>query len=329
MAIRTVRVLGRAVAAVALLAILATIFLWSVQRHVMQASGPHDTDSFLVIEPGDGHATIRWEMKRAGLITHLYYYDMARLFVGDSYVPKAGEYLIPARASLGEILAIMDEGRSYQRRLTIIEGTRVEDAVGLLMALPMLKGEITSQPEEGYVLPETYFFTHGAQRQALLDRMLEKREMELLEAWINRQPDLPLTSPRDALILASIVELETGKSEERREVAGVFINRLKRGMRLQSDPTVLYGLNVDPDKVISKADLKRRTDWNTYVIKGLPKTAICNPSREAIQAVLQPAKTKNLYFVSDGEGGLLFAKTLDAHNKNVRLFRKRQAEAAQ
>jgi len=329
MAIRTVRVLGRAVVAIALLAVLATIVLWSWQRHVMRAPGPHESDSFLVIEPGDGHAKIRWEMKRAGLIKHLYHYDMAQLFAGDSYVPKAGEYLIPARANLHDILGIIDEGRSYQRRLTIIEGTRVEDAVAILMALPMLKGEITIQPEEGYVLPETYFFTHGARRQALLDRMLEKREIELLEAWINRQPDLPLSSPRDALILASIVELETGKSEERREVAGVFINRLKRGMRLQSDPTVLYGLDVDPGKVITKDDLKRRTDWNTYVIKGLPKTAICNPSREAIQAVLQPAKTRNLYFVSDGEGGLLFAKTLDAHNKNVRLFRKRQAEAAQ
>ena len=205
----------------------------------------------------------------------------------------------------------------------------VAQIVGLLGDVSTLTGEVKSTPDEGSLLPETYFFTYGTSRQALLDRMQQKREMELIEAWLERSADLPLKTPQEAVILASIVELETGDSADRREVAGVFVNRLRSGMRLQSDPTVLYGVDSNNSRSIRKSDLKRRTAWNTYVIKGLPQTAICNPSRESIEAVLHPAKTKNMYFVSDGEGGLLFAKTLDAHNKNVQLFRQRQVAAPQ
>ena len=138
---------------------------------------------------------------------------------------------------------------------------------------------------------------------------------------------MPYKAPGDALILASIIELETADSEDRREVAGVFVNRLRRGMRLQSDPTVLYGVDGGEGREIRRSDLKRKTDWNTYVIKGLPKTPICNPSQESIDAALRPAETKNLYFVSDGKGGLRFARTLDEHNRNVRLYRKAQRKA--
>ena len=157
--------------------------------------------------------------------------------------------------------------------------------------------------------------------------MQETREISLIEAWTNRDSDLPFKTREEALILASIVELETGDSADRREVAGVFVNRLKRGMRLQSDPTVLYGVEDDEKRTIRRSDLKRETPYNTYVIKGLPPTPICNPSQDSVDAVLKPAKTKNLYFVSDGKGGLRFARTLDDHNKNVRLYRKAQREA--
>ena len=161
-------------------------------------------------------------------------------------------------------------------------------------------------------------------RQSLLDHMQQKRELLLIESWIERDKDLPLDSREDAIILASIVEKESSDPQERRLVAGVFVNRLKRGMRLQSDPTVLFGVSSNPDRAITKADLKRKTPWNTYQMSGLPKTAICNPGEDAILATLNPAKTDYLYFVSDAKGGLLFAKTLDAHNRNVRLFRKTQ-----
>ena len=181
--------------------------------------------------------------------------------------------------------------------------------------------------DEGSLLPETYFYTHGTSRDAMLTRMQEKRELALAEAWIYRAPDLPYKTPGDALILASIIELETGDSADRLEVSGVFVNRLKRGMRLQSDPTVLYGVEGGTNRSIRRSDLKRKTEWNTYVIKGLPKTPICNPSLESINAALAPASTKNLYFVSDGKGGLRFARTLDEHNRNVRLFRQAQRKA--
>ena len=329
MASRAVRYLIRSVLGVVTIAGIATIGLWSWHTKVFQAPGPHNSDIFIIIEPGDGHATISSHLKRAGIITNSFHYDVAKFLAGGSYLPKAGEYLIPAKSTIANTLELIHQGKSYQRRLTIIEGMTVAEVIGLLNDLSNLVGEITSAPDEGSLLPETYFFTHGTSRQALLDRMQQKREMELIEAWLDRSADLPLRTPQEALILASIVELETGDSLDRREVAGVFVNRLRRGMRLQSDPTVLYGVEGNLSRTIRKSDLKHRSAWNTYVIKGLPKTAICNPSRESVDAVLQPSKTANMYFVSDGEGGLLFAKTLDVHNKNVRLFRKRRAAAAQ
>ena len=325
MASRAVRYLIRSVLGGVIIAGIATIGLWSLHTTVFQAPGKHNSNVFIIIEPGDGHATIRSNLKRAGVITNLFYYDVAKFLAGSSYLPKAGEYMIPAKATIASTLELIHQGKSHQRRLTIIEGMTVAEVIGLLNDLSNLVGEITVAPDEGSLLPETYFFTHGTSRQALIDRMQQKREMELVEAWLDRSANLPLRTPQEALILASIVELETSDSMDRREVAGVFFNRLRRGMRLQSDPTVLYGVEGNLSRTIRKSDLKRRSAWNTYVIRGLPKTPVCNPSRESIEAVLQPSKTANMYFVSDGEGGLLFAKTLDAHNKNVRLFRKRQA----
>ena len=329
MASRAARYLIWSFAGIAVVASLITIGLWNWHAKVLQAPGPHSSDIFVVVGFGDGHATIRRHLKSAGVITELFHYDLAKFLAGDSYLPKAGEYLIPARASLSVTLALIHQGKSHQRRLTIVEGMTVAQIVGLLDDVSTLTGEVKSTPDEGSLLPETYFFTYGTSRQALVDRMQQKREMELIEAWLERSADLPLKTPHEAVILASIVELETGDSADRREVAGVFVNRLRSGMRLQSDPTVLYGVDGNNPRSIRKSDLKRRTAWNTYVIKGLPQTAICNPSRESIEAVLHPAKTKNMYFVSDGEGGLLFAKTLDAHNKNVQLFRQRQVAAPQ
>ena len=300
---------------------------FAVDRLIVQAEGPHDDTVLIRIAPGDGHATIRWALKRGGVIRDLYHYDAARIMAGTSFVPKEGEFEIPPRASLAAIMDIIHAGRSHQRRLTVIEGLTSVEISAAILRNENFSGEITLDLEEGSLLPETYFFTHGTSRDAMLRRMQEKRELALAEAWIDRAPDLPYASPRDALILASIIELETGDSAERREVAGVFVNRLKRGMRLQSDPTVLYGVEGDTKRTIRRSDLKRKTEWNTYVIKGLPKTPICNPSLESINAALAPAQTKNLYFVSDGKGGLRFARTLDEHNRNVRLFRQAQRKA--
>ena len=318
-----VRFIFRAALFVALIIGLIMGVAWWWHAKILHATGPHTDDKIVLVMPGDGHATIRWTLKRAGVISELYGYDAARLLAGDAFVPKAGEYRIPARESLAGVLEILDRGRSMQRRLTVIEGLRSDQIRQQLDDLDHLQGSLSAPPAEGSILPETYFYTHGTTRAALVQRMQEKRDMVLLEYWVNRKAGLPYDSPEDAVIMASIIERESRNSAERKLVAGVFVNRLQRGMRLQSDPTVLYGVSSSPDGPISKADLKRDTAWNTYRIKGLPKTAICNPGRDAIDAALNPADTEFLYFVSDAEGGLMFAKTLDAHNKNVRLFRKR------
>ena len=313
-----------------LLGLLVTVIggAWlAVDRLIVKAEGPHEAVMLVRIAPGDGHATIRWELKRAGVIRELYHYDAARILAGTDFVPKEGEFEIPARASLQTVMSIIHAGRSHQRRITIIEGLRSASIISQVAANDNFSGDITIDVAEGSILPETYFYTFGTSRDAILARMQETREISLIEAWTNRDSDLPFKTREEALILASIVELETGDSADRREVAGVFVNRLKRGMRLQSDPTVLYGVEGDEKRTIRRSDLKRETPYNTYVIKGLPPTPICNPSQDSVDAVLKPAKTKNLYFVSDGKGGLRFARTLDDHNKNVRLYRKAQREA--
>lgn len=318
-----VRFMLRAALFVVLIIGLIAGVAWWWHAKIMHATGPHTDDRIVLVMPGDGHATIRWTLKRAGVISELYGYDAARLMAGDKFVPKAGEYNIPAGEPLAGVLKILHQGRSMQRRLTVIEGLRSLQIQQQLNDVEHLKGAVDAPPAEGSILPETYFYTHGTTRAALIQRMQENRDMVLLDYWVNRKADLPYQTPEDAVIMASIIERESRNSAERKLVAGVFVNRLQRGMRLQSDPTVLYGVSSSPDGPISKADLKRDTPWNTYRIKGLPKTPICNPGRDAIDAALNPAETEFLYFVSDAKGGLLFAKTLDAHNKNVRLFRKR------
>jgi len=318
--IRSVMLLGL------LTAIIGGAWL-AVDRLIIKSDGPHEGPVLVRIAPGDGHATIRWELKRAGVIRELYHYDAARILAGSRFVPKEGEFEIPAAASLQKVMAIIHAGRSHQRRITVIEGLRSEKIISMIAGNENFTGDITVDVPEGSILPETYFFTYGTSRDAMLQRMQEAREMALTEAWTDRDKDLPLKSRDEALVLASIVELETGDSADRREVAGVFVNRLKRGMRLQSDPTVLYGVEGGEGRTIRRSDLQRETLYNTYVIKGLPPTPICNPSQDSVDAVLKPAKTKNFYFVSDGKGGLRFARTLDEHNKNVRLYRKAQREA--
>jgi UPF0755 protein len=295
--------------------------------HILNVSGPHQSEVLLVVDPGDGHAVIRAKLARHGVVHQMYHYDAARLIAGTGFLPKAGEFLLPAKASLSQVMAVIHQGYSYQRRLTVVEGLRSADIAVLLDGLPHLSGVLDGVPEEGSLLPDTYFYTHGTPREAVVARMQQARQMALAEAWINRAPGLPYKTPEDALIVASIIEKEAADADDRRLVAAVFVNRLRRSMPLQSDPTVLYEDAVTPDPlpVISRRDLQTKTPWNTYVIKGLPKTPICNPGHESVDAALHPADSDYLYFVSDGIGGLRFAKTLDAHNRNVRLFRKTQA----
>ncbi len=303
---------------------VAASWLWV--STMLERAGPHTDDSVVIITAGIGHAAVRWDLQRAGVLHQMYHYDAARMLAGDNFVPKAGEFLLPAGASLRQIMEILHQGKSLQRRLTIVEGHTSAEIVATLGAMPALTGAVDFVVDEGSLYPDTYFYTYATERLDVISRMQDKMQLTLAETWANRQDDLPYKSPYEALIMASIIEKEAASKADRQLVASVLVNRMKRGMRLQSDPTVRYGIDVETDRPISKADLRRKTPWNTYVIAGLPKTPICNPGFESIEAALQPADSDFLYFVSDGFGGLRFAKTLNVHNKNVRLFRTIDAQ---
>ena len=309
----------------AFLCVVLALFMlsasWLWLSGMLGRPGPHTDQSIVIITAGSGHAVVRWKLQRAGVLHHMYHYDAARMLAGDNFVPKAGEFLLPAGASLRQILDILHRGISLQRRLTIVEGQTSAEIIAALYAMPTLIGDINPTVDEGSLYPDTYFYTYATARVDLISRMQDKMQIILAEAWASRQANLPYRTPYEALIMASIIEKEAASEADRRLVAAVLVNRMKRGMRLQSDPTVRYGIDVETDRPISKADLRRKTPWNTYVITGLPKTPICNPGLNSLEAALNPADSDFLYFVSDGFGGLRFAKTLDVHNKNVRLFR--------
>jgi UPF0755 protein len=244
---------------------------------------------------------------------------------------KAGEFAFPARVSPHDAAAIIASGRTVVRRLTLAEGITVVQAVALLRAAEGMDGDVASVPAEGELLPDTYFYSWGDSRERMLARQ-RRAMMELLnELWAKRAPDLPVKTPQEALVLASIVEKETAVADERPRIAAVFLNRLKRGMRLQADPTTIYGLTQGKaplDRPLSRADLEARNAWNTYVIDGLPPTPIAIPGRAALAAVLNPIASADLYFVSDGNGRHVFAASLAEHNRNVGRLRQIERERA-
>ena len=286
--------------------------------------GKNKNPTIIIVQPGDGDNTISWKLYRNKIITTRAQYFLAKYSTRKAFVPKIGEYEIPAYATLSEAMAILQTGVSLQHKVTFPEGLTSEKFVSILNNAPYMKEQIIIIPEEGSLFPDTYFYTRGMSRQNILDRASQNLELKLGELWANRRDDLPIKSPREALILASIVEQETAKPVERSIVASVFINRLRLKMPLQSDPTVIYGLKkkgIVPKRLLRK-HLKQEHEWNTYMFRGLPKTPISNPGFASIQAVLYPALTDYLYFVADGLGGHRFAKTLDEHNNNVRQYRK-------
>jgi UPF0755 protein len=236
---------------------------------------------------------------------------------------RAAEYAFPAGASLREVLDILRTGRPVQRRLTIPEGLNARQIAALIERAEGLTGEVPMF-DEGALLPETYAFVFGDTREAVVRRADRAMDAALAELWAARAPGLPLATPREALILASIVERETGKAEERARVAGVFLNRLRRGMPLQSDPTVAYAAADGGvlERALTRADLDRDHPFNTYRVRGLPPGPIASPGRDSLRAVLQPESTEFLFFVADGTGGHAFARTLDEHNRNVARWRE-------
>ena len=238
---------------------------------------------------------------------------------------RYGEYLIPAGASMAEVLALLVSGETIEHKVTVAEGLTSYQIVEILRASEILTGEIAEIPPEGSLAPDTYFIQRNQSRGEVLARMAEAQVAVLAQAWEQRADDLPLASPEEVLVLASIVEKETGMAGERGRVASVFVNRLKRGIRLQSDPTVVYGITGGRGPLgrgLRRSELDRATPYNTYLIDGLPPTPIAAPGRDAIMAVVNPEETDFLYFVADGSGGHVFATTLQQHNRNVAAWRR-------
>ncbi len=243
---------------------------------------------------------------------------------------RAGEFEVPAGASLLDVIATLRDGKPLLRFVTVPEGRTTAQALALVEAAPMLAGEVTLAPAEGDLLPETYAYERGEARDAVVRRMMEAHDEALAELWPGRAPGLPIDTPEEAVILASIVEKETAVAAERPRVAAVFVNRLRRGMRLQSDPTIIYGLTGGEPlrRGIRQSELQGQTPYNTYVINGLPPTPIANPGRASLAAVLNPADTHDLYFVADGTGGHVFAGSLAEHNRNVAAWRRIERQKA-
>ena len=298
-------------------------------RYQLDKPGPLKKDIIFEVGKGQGLSTIAERLKKQGVIRNSKLFRLNPATIKVATKLKAGKFAIPKRASMQQVLDILVRGRAIFYKVTIPEGLTSQQVVNILNQHPQLSGNITSIPPEGSLMPDTYQFDAGADRTDILKKMTKMQTDYLAKAWARRQKDLPLKSPQEALILASIVEKETGISSERKRVAGIFINRLKKGMKLQSDPTIIYGLVKGQGKLghpLRQSEMKKKTGYNTYHISGLPPTPIANPGRQAIDAVLNPARSNDLYFVADGSGGHAFASTLKQHNANVRNWRKIEAQ---
>ena len=303
--------------------------------HVANRPGPLTQPVVVVIEPGVATEDIAAGLEEEGVIVsrHLLLAMVAwQRLMGETRPLKAGEYAFRPGMSLRDVLEVLRQGKSIVHRLTIPEGLSTAQVLARVREHPLLQGELTLTPPEGSLLPDTYLFTRGETRDDIVRRMMQAQKRLLAELWPKRAQGLPFGTPREAVILASIVEKETAIPEERARVAAVFINRLKKNMPLQADPTVIYGITRGRplQRPLTKSDLKKDTPWNTYTRRGLPPTPIANPGRQSIRAVLNPARTDDLYFVASGRGGHVFAATLKEHNRNVARFRKirRAREAA-
>ena len=318
---------GSAFATLSLLFMLAVVgFLW-----LYQGSGPmarHGASTTVILKPGSGVSEIGAELARDGVIRSSTVFVVAAKVGGAGRRLKAGEYDFPSKASMALVMEKIRKGDIVRHWVTIPEGYTSEEAVEVLTNSDVLTGA-APVPAEGSILPETYEVRRGDDRAAVLQRMTEARDNLLKALWAQRRADLPFQSPEQAMTLASIVEKETGLASERPRVAAVFINRLQKGIRLQTDPTVIYGLTQGRPlgRGLRESELLQPTPYNTYVINGLPPTPICNPGRASIAAVLDPPRTSELYFVASGTGGHVFSSTLEEHNQNVARYRQIERQA--
>ncbi|HAU28790.1 MAG TPA: endolytic transglycosylase MltG [Rhodospirillaceae bacterium] len=289
------------------------------------SAGPLSVEKTLVVPRGTGLGSIAKILEGEGVLEERFSFVLGVRISGRAQGLKAGEYVFPAGVSGRQVMEILSLGRGVQHSMTFAEGLDVREIVALLSSEEKLVGEMENIPPEGAILPETYDFLRGESRGEILERAVAAQVTLLDELWQARDTDIKLDSSEEAVVLASIVEKETGVSAERARIAGVFYNRLARGMPLQSDPTVIYALTEgrrELGRALLRKDWVVESPYNTYKNKGLPPGPICNPGRAALEAVLHPEKHSYLYFVADGKGGHAFASTLSEHNRNIGNWRR-------
>ncbi len=307
-----------------------------VGRREFEAPGPAVVARTFLVKPGQGTGQIAAGLEDEGIVSDAMIFQLGYRTYGGDETMKAGEYEVQPGMSMREVMELLQSGKSIMYSITIPEGLTVVQALKRIADEPSLSGAMPTQiPPEGSLAADTQRFTRGTDRKSIIAKMESQQKDLIDEVWAKRSPDLPIDDINDFVTLASIVEKETGINDERPRVASVFLNRLRKKMRLQSDPTIIYGIfggaGKPADRPIYQSDVEKPTPYNTYVISGLPPTPIANPGRAALEAVANPAQTDDLYFVADGTGGHVFAKTLQEHNKNVarwRAIQKQQTEDA-
>ncbi len=291
--------------------------------------GPSEQEQLLIINKGQSVANIASHLRELNLIESRMVFILVVRLKGFHDKIKFGEYMIPKTASIKDILDAVITGVSFQNKIMIPEGLSTISVIHRINDDPRIKGDLIRFSEEGVLAPDTYSFDITTKKKDLFLKMRNNQKRILEVAWDNRDPDLPLKNALELLILASIVEKEAGNEEDKKKVASVFLNRLKKKMRLQSDPTVVYSLTNGREPLnreLNRSDLKRVSPFNTYKIDGLPPSPICNPSKSSIYAVSNPLKTDFLFFVADGEGGHNFSKNLKQHNRFVKEYRRLKIE---
>lgn len=310
---------------------IAAIFGFTMLHQEVTAKGPLQSDKVVLIPRNTGTGEIAGILKQEGVINQPLLFEAYALINRQRGQLKAGEFQFKAGTSIEEAIDTLVQGKAILHAVTIPEGLTSDQIVARLYENEILSGDLAETPREGTLLPDTYKFERGTTRQQIVSTMQAAQRQALNQIWQRRSPELPIKSPQELVILASIVEKETGRADERTRVAGVFINRLMKRMKLQSDPTIVYGLVGGKGTLgrgIMRNEIETATPYNTYVIEGLPPGPIANPGRAALEAVANPSRTKDLYFVADGSGGHVFAETYEQHQRNVTRWRQMEKARA-
>src|SRR6202171_5611558 len=318
-------VVGNAVITLVLVLMIGAAAAYVYGKQKIEAPGPLQEDKIVNIPARAGMTDIADILQREGVIDNNRW-----AFIGSVFALKArselkpGEYSFQKNASLRDVIGTIVEGKVVQHSVTVPEGLTSEQIVARLTENDIFAGSIREVPREGTLLPETYKFPRGTTREQVIQRMQQTQKRVLAEIWERRNPDIPIKSPEPLVVLASIVEKETGKADERSRVAAVFVNRLRQKIKLQSDPTIIYGLvggKGTLGRPIKRSEIQQPSPYNTYVVDGLPPGPIANPGRASLEAAANPARTRDLFFVADGTGGHAFSDTYDQHQKNVAKLR--------